>query len=389
MNLSDKFVRDLKYVHPKAFMESLQREDRPSFRIQWVLIDELRPIDLFCYLTARFGPPNGPQSFLRNDHSDNLIHWEWVLQSKDRFILLQGHSYRTELWLSGDLLPETARDDLVLQFKAAFAGFGRDMGEVRKSLEHWVEFVNPYQRIRRSISQLMEDINRLDIDIERDRITDISHFANPEDYAQVWKERAERYSRAIGISFGIRSMLPVLAEAFVNLLMYILMKPDLRNDERLRENALRQPIDIRVRSLSHNCNGFKQRVDFGADPCREYHSLVNERNDLLHGNVVVDKLRFNELYFKGTVPVFIKYSSMWERAYGVSLGAAGFTTIKSEYEVVNRFIEYLMSCLEGELAEQVKFISDRYHLGVCLDDGRNGVLFPEHLVDFAVARGGV
>lgn len=37
----------------------------------------------------------------------------------------------------------------------------------------------------------------------------------------------------------MRSMLPVMAEAFVNLLMYLLMKPTLKKDDRLRENIIR------------------------------------------------------------------------------------------------------------------------------------------------------
>ncbi|MER8447386.1 hypothetical protein NKH52_29875 [Mesorhizobium sp. M1066] len=31
----------------------------------------LRPVDIYCYLKARFGEPNGFQDFLRKDDSDN------------------------------------------------------------------------------------------------------------------------------------------------------------------------------------------------------------------------------------------------------------------------------------------------------------------------------
>ena len=57
------------------------------------------------------------------------------------------------------------------------------------------------------------------------------------------------YSRATGLCFGVRSMLPVMAEAFVNILLYMLMKPALKKDDRLRENLFRQSIDIRIKSL--------------------------------------------------------------------------------------------------------------------------------------------
>jgi hypothetical protein len=178
-------------------------------------------------------------------------------------------------------------------------------------------------------------------------------------------------------------MLPVMGEAFVNLLLYILMKSELRSDERLRENAIRQPIGIRIRSLSHNCKGFKQPVDYASDACKRYHTLVNERNDLLHGNVVIDKLRFNELYFYGRVPVFMEYSSMWERSYGVAHRSVGLDLVIDELGVVDGLIQYLLSCLDDKLQERIRLLSETFNLGLCLDDGRLGILFSETLFDFA------
>ena len=57
-------------------LAELQRENRSPRVTCLALWNEIAPSDLYCYLHARFGPPNGPQNFLRNDSSDNLIHWE-------------------------------------------------------------------------------------------------------------------------------------------------------------------------------------------------------------------------------------------------------------------------------------------------------------------------
>ena len=114
---------------------------------------------------------------------------------------------------------------------------------------------------------------------------------------KIWREQATKYSRALGFSFGVRSMLPVMAEAFVNLILYNLMKPELAKDQRLKDSIIRMPIDVRIKPLSNNCHGFKQQVDYSMQACKDYHSLVNDRNDLLHGNIVIGKLKFNDLYF--------------------------------------------------------------------------------------------
>ena len=351
-------------------------------KTRWVLKNEVRPIDLYCYLAARFGTPNGIQNFLRSDDSDNLIHWEWFLCYGEGFVTIQGMSFKTEVWIAGlEYLGDSEKKGFVQQLKNHFTEYGAAMGKIRKSLEHWIEFVNPYQRLRRSVSMLNNELLSLNLDADRDSVPDISKVENSEEFQNNWKVQAKKYTKAIGLCFGIRSMLPIMAEAFVNLLLYILMKPDIRKDERLRENAIRQPIDIRIRSLSHNCSGFKQHIDYTCDICKRYHTLVNERNDLLHGNVVIEKLRFNELYFNGKVPVFIEYKSMWERSVGVAHRSVGMDLVKDESAVVDGLIQYLLSCLEDGIRDKIQLMCEKFDLGLCLDDKRLGILFPDWLVD--------
>lgn len=340
----------------------LQSPDRPQFETYWPLKNEIKPVDLYCYLYARFGPPNGIQNFLRADHSENLFHWEWALRSCGRILLLQGMNFRTEVWLSGEEQPPSARDELVVVLKSTFANYGTGMSRIRKSLEHWIEFVNPYQRIRRSVEQLVEELESLNVNESVERRKDLAYYNSAEDWAADWKRQADTYSRATGLCFGVRSMLPVMAEAFVNFLLYLLMKPALKKDERLRENIIRQPIDVRIKSLSHNCIGFQRDVDYASDVCRRYHTLVNERNDLLHGNVVVEKLKFNQLYFNRKVPVFESYSSMWDRAFGVAQRSVGLEVLEQELATVNELIEYLLTCLNDRIRDQVRFFSEKHEL---------------------------
>ena len=385
MTLPTDFLESLRPIHSQDILKRFSPATRPSESAHLVIVNELKPADLFCYLGARFGRPNGLQNILRADHSDNLIHWEWALDYRGGTVLFQGMNFRSEIWIFGvPGIRDTEKAAVVAAIKADYAAHGPKMSEVRRSLEHWTEFVNPYQRIRRAIRKLSEDLDSLNLDPDKDALQDFWKLENLEEAKSAWTSAAERYSKGFGICFGIRSMLPVLAEAFINLLMYVLLRPDLRDDDRLRENAFRQPIDVRVKSLPINCHGFTKPVDYASDPCRAYHSLVNERNDLLHGNVVIEKLKFNELYFWGKVPVFQEYHSLWERSIGVEQRAVGLSAVDAEQKVVDDFIEYVLSLLEEKLRENVEFMLDRYELGLNSENGRLGVLFPEWLVDFKV-----
>ena len=53
----------------------------------------------------------------------------------------------------------------------------------------------------------------------------------------------------------------------MNVLIYVLMRPEIRSDQRLTESVFRQPIDVRVKSLSINCIGFKQQPDYAGAEC--------------------------------------------------------------------------------------------------------------------------
>ena len=351
--------------------------------VQWEIKNEVRPADLFCYLGARFGKPNGFQNFLRADHSDNLIHWEWSVASGPALINLQGLNFRTEIWAieAEPSLLEVSKEYLAGAIKADFANYDEEMTTIRKALESWVEFANPYQRIRRSLSLLLDQLRDLRL-AGNEALENVLDATDREAAQEQWSETAGRYATGLGLCFGVRSMLPVLAESFVNLVLYTLMRPELRRDARLKENAFRQAIDVRVKSLSINCTGFERPIDYTVDACKKFHTLINDRNDLLHGNVAIEKLKFNDLYFWGRVPVFKSYRTMWERSVGVEIQVTGLANLEKEVVIVEDFIAYVLTCLKPKIREQVKFTLQRSHLGINEEDGRLGVLFGERLADF-------
>lgn len=380
MPLPADFVASLTCLHPELIFDRLRKGPTHKSMAIWKWRSEVSPADLYCYLTARFGRPNGPQNFLRNDCSDNLIHWEWVLDHPLGIIHIQGMNFRTELWISNGLDASDADSDIVArQMKEDFANYGHKMAEIRKSLENWTEFVNPYRRLRRAVEKMLTELHLLDLQPETQAIPD---FTSADDIHQdKWEEVLGRYSKGLGLCFGIRSMLPVMAEAYVNFLLFVLMRPELKSDERLRENTIRQPIDVRIKTLHITCVGFARPIDYMASECKAYHTLVNERNDLLHGNVVLEKLRFNEVYFQGKVPVFKEYRSLWERTVGAEIDAVGLQRLSEEVTTVNAFIEYLSSCMKPDIKKNIDMMSEKHDLGWNQKNGKIGILFSDRLID--------
>lgn len=386
MPLPTDFVRSLEGIHPREIFDMVQKKAWPKGGGTLEFVNEIRPADLFCYLGGRFGPPNGMQNFLRADDSDNLIHWEWTLRHALGIVSFAGMNFRTEVHFHGQFAVEgTESAALIEQLKTDFSAWGSQMAEVRHRLENWVEFVNPYQRLRRAIDRLVEELDALELRPGEDNL-DNAWTGPTEELKARWKDMGTRYSSGFGLCFGIRSMLPVLAEAYVNLILFILMRPELKSDERLRESVFRQPIDVRIKSLSVNCIGFARQPDYSSEACRRYQSLVNERNDLLHGNVVVDKLKFNEVYFLGKVPVFKEYRTIWQRSLEVEMDAVGLRGVREEMKIVADLVSYLQSCLDDRIRPEIERMTETYELGFNAATQRLGVLFPPWLVDMRVQR---
>jgi hypothetical protein len=108
-------------------------------------------LDMFCYLKARFGEPNGFMNFLRSDSSDNWIHWDFALRANDVDIWIQGASREVRLTVTAHLTDENWHD-LILAIKSDFKRVAREKSAVLKTLEQWVIFPKQVCRDRSGLS---------------------------------------------------------------------------------------------------------------------------------------------------------------------------------------------------------------------------------------------
>lgn len=379
----ENYFLSLEAIHPSCLVKIIQGGKLPKNGEMWEFTNEIKPLDLYCYLYAKYGPPNGIQNFLRSDDSDNLIHWEWTLAGEYGLTSIQGQNFRSEVHLIGDFKGKgLTLEDFISQIKSDIGNYGKKISELRKELEKWTQFINPYKRIESAVNLHFEKLDELNLNPQLDKFPQATSEEALKDFGERWSAVSEKYNYAVGLAFGLRSMLPVLAESFVNLILFILCRPDIKSNERLFQNTIRQPIDIRVQSLHVNCIGFESSIDYSSEECKRFHTLMNERNDLLHGNVEVNKLTIGDVFFNKKVPLFIQYEDFWDKSIGVSMQSVKLSSINEDRVVVEKFIQYVLSKLTADIKEQVEMIMDKGQLGFNHKTGRIGVLFPEHMVDF-------
>jgi hypothetical protein len=182
--------------------------------------------------------------------------------------------------------------------------------------------------------------------------------------------------QASSLALSLRMIAPVLAESFINLLLFILARPEVKADSRFYETVLRSQVDVRVRGLHLYCMNFDSPVDTSVKPFQNFHSLMNRRNDLLHGNIEPLQLMFEEVFFdQGTIPLFKHNDPLPFRVTRNLVKHVEPIEAQHDYEVVEAFIEHVLSFINPDVREQLKRLMEEEHLGWRPETGRVGVLF--------------
>ena len=371
-----------KPIDPQERIEQLQNKETRRHPARFILGEELSPLDLYAYLKTRFGPPNGFQMALRTPTSDNLIHWHYTIKASASAVLdIWQANLTTEIIVEGVSPPShTDWDQLISAIKADFSTHGAGMSRVRNKLESWHLFVNPYKRLRNVLSLCHDELKSLNVDcVDVPRTPETPHELR-ELHETIVREK-ERFAKALTLGVTIRMLAPVLGEAFVNFLIFLLAKVDIKTDQRLYQDVIRRDIDVRVKSMHLNCNGFSKPVDTNTETFGTFRTLMNNRNDFLHGNVDPTKLKYDTVYFDyRTVPIFERRASFGELAFSHRLIHVEPDRAFEDLDAVSKFIDLVLESLEPQYRELVEAFMRTTSPGWRPKDGKVGILFPEQVI---------
>ena len=204
-----------------------------------------------------------------------------------------------------------------------------------------------------------------------------------QEFRDTLSKESARFEEALRLGVTIRMLAPVLGESFINLLIFLLAKQDIKSDQRLYQDTIRRSIDIRIKSLHINCRGFTRPVDTDSTSFRAFRTLMNNRNDFLHGNVDPTKLKYDAVYFDyQTIPIFEKQASFGELALSHRLIHVEPERALRDLETVARFVGLVMNSLEPTHQELVSAVAHQRSPGWRPKDGKVGILFPDHIPHF-------
>ncbi len=351
----------------------------------WVDINNIKPVDLYCYLQARFGKPNGIQSLFREYDSSNLIHWDYTFDYEGYRITIMCMTYRIEIHKSIDFQDQKyAKDEFIKDLKDDFRNYGKKISTFRTKVETWHLFINPFKRIKTAIDSNFVELDNLKIN--EIKYPEFNKFNN-----RTKKEMSiagEKFSKANTLGINISLTLPIYAEAFINFLIFTLAKVNAYENKEDYESFIRSPINERMKNLHLKCKYFHCAVDYNNnEACKEFQSIMNIRNEMLHGNVNPNTNHFDTVYFDDRTPLVAKFTDLAFDSYLASQTGIEYHTLLTRYESIQNFISYVLTCLDLNAAKQIMDMLDEPYPGWNPKTKRLGKLFADKAIDFQIDIG--
>ncbi|MBZ9825677.1 hypothetical protein LB534_10335 [Mesorhizobium sp. CA18] len=338
----------------------------------------LRPVDIYCYLKARFGEPNGFQNFLRKDDSDNWIHWDYSLKAGETDVYILGMSREIHIMV-GEALTHQQWRDLIVGIRTDYARIGPQKSAVLQSLEKFVVFQNKFV----SIAGLCADLHAAIIDAP-------AKTAFPERSPGA-KSRLKTLEKAMqGVStrandlFGnclkLHLLMPVMAEAFINMVILMFTRDEIRNAPEAYQAFIRAKIPDRLALLSQHCDGFARDIDKSTNAYAHFMRVIDKRNFALHGNVDPIREQIEVVYFDGRRPLFNMPGNHVERFFEHLEAIHRPEEIVSDYEAVHAFLWEITECLKPRTQTFFKQVIGDAYPGFEVHKKRATRILPDHVM---------
>jgi len=335
---------------------------------------------MYCYLRARFGQPNGLCNVLRNpDTSDNYIHWDYLLKVSDENLYIMGLSREIQ-FVPSEAMTDTNWRALLANIRGDFGRVGREKSRVLDGLEKWLVFPNRYVQIANACADLhgsvVTNMDGASSFKGRSFQTKRESSAQAKEREKVAERAMEVYDKALQLSL----LIPVLAEAFINMLALMLCKKEIKRNKRHFEHFMRQNVDTKVFDLPYKCDGFRKSIPTDAESIVHFKRIMDRRNHAIHGNVDPEKDNIEVVYFDGKIPLFKdggdnvgRYQDAMERMYRPR-------EVIRDYEGVFLFFEEVIACLEPRLVPDVRTIMEDPLPGYDVGRRVTGNLFPQNTI---------
>jgi hypothetical protein len=354
-------------------------EGKPTGSIL-VFRKQLSPLAVYKYLVARFGPPYGFQTFAKKQgDSDNLIHWDYLIKAGSNMLWIQGGNRDVHVHVAGKIMKPKDWVQFTNALKGDFARCGSEMAKAAATLEKWTIVSNRFAMIADACAgfhdMLTDEADEPDFTPHKR-----TSKAGIKRYHRQVEKMGKRADRVFSATLSLDLMTPVLAEAFINLVIFLMRKDELKRNARQYDQYIRQQIDTRVFDLHLKCNHFTSGVDPDSAEYKAFKRVMDRRNHQLHGNIDPVKDGIETVYFDKFTPLFEKGADPVLELFRKKESVFDISGVLKRYHDVHFFFQYVLELIEKAPREEIEMLMDDGTIGYDASRSKAARLFPGHEV---------
>jgi hypothetical protein len=262
--------------------------------------------------------------------------------------------------------------------KADFGRVSAEKGRFARTLEKWTIFPNQYLAIANRCAELYDTIESALPKIEKQILADHDATQNLIS-AKRQRSHSNLMSAITTAPTELSVLTPVMFESFIGLIVAGLIKPEVRQDQEAFTAFVRSPLNQKLIHLADNCKGFARPLTQNNPAFGRYWSVVNKRNDILHGNVDPVRDALEVVYFHGKRPLFKSGGDRIRQHWLRLLDQYKPREVIQDYIAAHEFIIEILNHLTPAFRRTLGLIMEDTHPG--WDNRRKilGRLFPGHL----------
>lgn len=258
--------------------------------------------------------------------------------------------------------------------KGDFGRCGREIAAVGATLEKWSVVSNRFALIADACAGFHEVLTDEQ---------DLPDFAPGKRWSNAGIKRyhkqvekvGKRADRVFSASLSLDLITPVLAEAFINLVIFMTRKDELKRNPRQYEHYIRQPIDTRVFDLHLKCNYFTAEVDPNSDEYKAFKRVMDRRNHNLHGNIDPSKDATETVYFDNFTPLYERGADPILELFKNKEAVFDVAGVLARYHDVHTFLIYVLGLIEEKPRAEIEMIMEGSTFGYDVSRERPGHLF--------------
>lgn len=381
----DELLKNFKTWHSVSLKEAYDEQDSRKDRKKFVGItgthfdisEKITPVDMYCLLKNNFGPPNGIQMLLKSQNDvDNLIHWAWELKYKDAYIHISGFFFHFSVLIKGAKdVTDKEKDKFVDLILRCLMEVRDEVEKTKTQLEEWLLFSNPYAQF----SDMVDEItNELEVEPKLQRLNARPDVLTPDFQAKV-TNISSIFASTFRRRITLKLIIPIWIESFINLIIFLCAKPELRNTEELKKYK-KSKWRIRLGKIHVMCSAISA-VDMNSKEIKDIEHLFSNRNRLLHGGIEPEvngkKMYFAEKY----IPLLDENCYLSDFFHDISLHGLEVEELFQEVETARNFIAYIFERLDPKFARRMLPIINDSNPGWDIKRKIAGNLLPKQLVD--------